>query len=250
MGRRNHPGRTEPRIIQVYLKRADASSTSAPFQGGTLLTDQLNQTVDNVAPLRRGERRKQHTKRRLLDAAAETYAEVGVEGATISAITERADVGLGTFYLHFEDKEAIAVAVSGFVLRRIEHEESSAIETVRSFGGSPDPLATLARVVCGRTTDTPGLMCALLRWDGPTAPGEGADADQIALRHALLPRFAERYSEGVSSGLYRMEDPTFAATALLGLIANCIPAFVGQSRTDWNSLASFLERAMVSMFRR
>jgi AcrR family transcriptional regulator len=215
-----------------------------------LLTDQLNQTVDSTAPLRRGERRKQHTKRRLLDAAAEVYAEVGVEGATISAITERADVGLGTFYLHFEDKDSIAVAVSGFVLRRLENEETAALETVRSFGGSPDPLATLARVVCARTTDTPGLMCALLRWDGPAIPTDAADADSIALRHALLPRFAERYSEGVSAGLYRMEDPSFAATALLGLIANCIPAFVAQSRTDWNSLASFLERAMVSMFRR
>ncbi len=215
-----------------------------------MLTDNLTQTADTAAPLRRGERRKQHTKRRLLDAAAETYALVGVEGATISAITERADVGLGTFYLHFEDKDAIAVAVSGFVLRRLEFEENAALETVRSFGGSPDPLATLARVVCSRTTDTPGLMCALLRWDGPSVPNDDAEADQIALRHALLPRFAERYSDGVSAGLYRMEDPTFAATALLGLIANCIPAFVGQSRNDWNSLASFLERAMVSMFRR
>ena len=134
-----------------------------------MLTDNLPQptTGDTGAPLRRGERRKQHTKRRLLDAAADTYADGSVETATISAITERADVGLGTFYLHFEDKDSIASAVSVFVMRRILNEEAAAIEAVRSVGGDPDPLALFARVLCTRAAETPGLMSALLRWEGP-----------------------------------------------------------------------------------
>ena len=38
--------------------------------------------------LSRSERRKAETRRRLMEAAADVYARVGVEGATIGAITQ------------------------------------------------------------------------------------------------------------------------------------------------------------------
>ena len=216
-----------------------------------LIDNRTPNTTDTVAvPIRRGERRKQLTRRRLLDAAAETYAESGVDGATISAITERADVGLGTFYLHFEDKDAIAVAVSALVLRRLLDEESVAVEAVRSVGGAPDPVAVLARCVCARSADTPGLLCALLRWEGPSGPRAGADADQLPVRRAILPHLADRFRDGMARGLYRTEDPELAAHALLGIFSTTVPAFVAAGRTDWSTLESFVERAAVSMLRR
>lgn len=204
----------------------------------------------DAAPVGRGERRKQHTKRRLLDAAAEAYADLGVEGATISAITERADVGLGTFYLHFEDKDAIAISVSGFVYQRILYEENTASDAVRAVGGDPDPLAIFARVVCGRAADSPGLVSALLQWDGPSKPRAEFDAEHVGLRQAILPHLARRCAEGMARGLYRTEDTDLAANAVLGLLVTTIPAWVERGRNDWNVLASFVERSAVSMFRR
>ena len=217
-----------------------------------MLIDNPTSTATETAPspIRRGERRKQLTRRRLLDAAAETYADTGVDGATISAITERADVGLGTFYLHFEDKDAIAVAVSALVLRRLLDEETIAVEAVRSVGGEPDPVAVLARSVCARSADTPGLLCALMRWEGPTRARDGAAEDQISLRRAILPALADRFRDGMARGLYRTEDPDLAAHALLGIFATTIPAFVVAGRTDWSTLESFIERSSVSMLRR
>lgn len=219
-------------------------------QGENLLTQHVFQNAEpEVAPLRRGERRKLHTKRRLIDAAAEIYSTHGIDGATISSITERADVGLGTFYLHFEDKEAIAVNVCSLVVRRIFEEEQTALDAVRSVGGTPDPLAILARVICGRAADSPGMIRALLRWEGPSAPRPGSENDFVALRHSLLPAIAERFSEGQARGIYRTEDPTLAANALFGVFATTIPTFVDEGRSDWNTLASFVERATVAMFR-
>jgi AcrR family transcriptional regulator len=210
-----------------------------------------NSTLTGVeAPaLRRGERRKQHTKRRLLDAAAETYAELGIEGATISSITERADVGLGTFYLHFEDKDTIAASVTHYVLNRIIIEEQTAIEAVRAVGGDPDPLAIFARVVCGRAADTPGLLCALLRWEGPRVGVLDDELFFASIRQALLPVLVERYEQGLARGLYRVEDSTAAANALLGALTTSITSWVGTHRGEWNALASFCERTMVAMFR-
>lgn len=218
-----------------------------------MLTDNLTQPApaETGAPLRRGERRKQHTKRRLLDAAADTYADGSVESATISAITERADVGLGTFYLHFEDKDAIASSVSQTIMRRIMNEESAAIEAVRSVGGDPDPLALFARVLCTRAAETPGLVSALLRWEGPALPKTVAEGgDLVGFRGELLPELERRFEDGASRGLYRTEDVSLAASALLGLFTMSIPGWVATNRSDWNTLASFLERTVLAMFRR
>jgi AcrR family transcriptional regulator len=208
--------------------------------------------ADNDAPMRRGERRKQHTRRRLLDAAAETYAALGVEGATISAITERADVGLGTFYLHFEDKDAIAVSVCSMVVSRLLDEDGQAMEAVRSVGGEPDPLAIFSRVMGNRAAADPGLMRSLLRWEGPRTPAPSGGlptVDTNELRRLLLPQLADRYKIGAETGRYRVEDPTLAAHAVLGVYASVIPAWVASARTDWSTLGSFIERAVVAMFR-
>ena len=129
-------------------------------------------------------------------------------------------------------------------------EEAIAIDAVRSVGGDPDPVATLVRIVCGRAADTPGLLCALLRWDGPGVARDGAEADQVALRRALLPCLADRVRDGMARNLYRTEDVDLMAHALLGILATTIPAWVASGRSDWNALASLVERASVAMLRR
>ncbi len=59
----------------------------------------------------RGARRRRETRSRLLEAALKLMAEKGMEGAAINEITEAADVGFGSFYNHFESKEAIYAAL-------------------------------------------------------------------------------------------------------------------------------------------
>lgn len=51
--------------------------------------------------------RGQRTRQRLLDAAEEIFGEDGFERASIAAITGRAEVALGTFYVYFPNKQAI-----------------------------------------------------------------------------------------------------------------------------------------------
>lgn len=61
--------------------------------------------------LNRAERRRQHTRDQLMRAAQELLVEKGYPSLTIKAITERADLGYGTFYLHFTDKDDIVWAL-------------------------------------------------------------------------------------------------------------------------------------------
>lgn len=51
----------------------------------------------------RAERRRMHSHQQLLDATAQLMIEKSYSALTIKAITERADLGYGTFYLHFKD---------------------------------------------------------------------------------------------------------------------------------------------------
>lgn len=51
--------------------------------------------------------RGRKTMRKLLEAAAAEFGERGFHEASISSITRRAGVALGTFYTYFETKEAI-----------------------------------------------------------------------------------------------------------------------------------------------
>ncbi|WP_250402132.1 ScbR family autoregulator-binding transcription factor [Streptomyces cellostaticus] len=51
------------------------------------------------------------TRRNILVAAAEVFADVGYEAATISEILQRANVTKGALYFHFASKEQLAQAV-------------------------------------------------------------------------------------------------------------------------------------------
>lgn len=64
----------------------------------------------------RANRRKRETRARLLRAAFDLMAERGKDAVAINEITEAADVGLGSFYNHFDSKDAIHAALVADVL--------------------------------------------------------------------------------------------------------------------------------------
>src|SRR3954451_25229867 len=45
------------------------------------------------------------TRERMLQAATDVFAERGYQGASVGAITKRADTAHGTFYLYFRNKD-------------------------------------------------------------------------------------------------------------------------------------------------
>ncbi len=55
--------------------------------------------------------RRDETRRRLLDAAAELFAERGVDSASIDAIADRADRTSGAVYDHFGGKDGLLFAL-------------------------------------------------------------------------------------------------------------------------------------------
>jgi AcrR family transcriptional regulator len=74
---------------------------------------------DEVAT--RSQKRAQRTRRKLLGAALTLFADRGIETTTIEDITEKADLGKGTFYRHFTNKEELAETLLDSILERLIH---------------------------------------------------------------------------------------------------------------------------------
>jgi AcrR family transcriptional regulator len=62
--------------------------------------------------------RGRKTRRRILDAAEAEFGEKGFHDGSISGITQRAGVALGTFYTYFDSKEEIFQALVADMSRR------------------------------------------------------------------------------------------------------------------------------------
>ncbi len=76
----------------------------------------------NIAPTSRHERRRQQTRKLLIDTTVQLVLEKGYEAITIQDITDRADLGRGTFYIHFKDKEDVLWTAIQSLIREMEVE--------------------------------------------------------------------------------------------------------------------------------
>ncbi len=77
--------------------------------------------MDEPLPTRH-ERRRLHTRKLLIQATLQLILEKGYNAISIQDITERADLGRGTFYLHFKDKDEIIWTMFQDLLRELEQE--------------------------------------------------------------------------------------------------------------------------------
>lgn len=75
----------------------------------------------------RGER----TLRRILDAALREFGERGFAESSVSSITQRAEVALGTFYTYFDSKEALFAALVRDMSERVRVAVAPAIPGAR-----------------------------------------------------------------------------------------------------------------------
>lgn len=74
------------------------------------------------------EAKKNEKRQALLDAAYDLFLERGAAKTSVSDITSRARVAKGTFYLYFQDKDAVLRALLGRISYRILAQACAAAE--------------------------------------------------------------------------------------------------------------------------
>ena len=70
----------------------------------------------------RHERRRLQTRAQLIQATLKLVLEKGYDAITIQDITDRADLGRGTFYIHFKDKADVVWAAVQDMMREMERQ--------------------------------------------------------------------------------------------------------------------------------
>lgn len=117
----------------------------------------------------RGELRKRETETKLLDAALAVFTARGYDAATTGEIARAADVGAGTFYLHFRDKRAVYEGIA----RRAAHDVIEQWQAALRPGMALDDRVVLGlRLVVEFWRADPGRARLLLE-GGPAFGSEG-----------------------------------------------------------------------------
>ena len=86
--------------------------------------------------------RSERTRAALIGAGRRLFSERPVDAVTVDDIVAAAGVGKGSFYNHFEDREALVRAISGGIRASIEGAVGRANAEIS------DPALRLARAVC------------------------------------------------------------------------------------------------------
>jgi len=80
--------------------------------------------------------RGRRTLRKLFDAAAEEFGEKGFHEASVSSITRRAGVALGSFYTYFDSKEALFRALVQDMSERVKLVAIQGVEKIETKGNA------------------------------------------------------------------------------------------------------------------
>jgi AcrR family transcriptional regulator len=156
----------------------------------------------------RFERRRGRTRRDLLAAATRVLAEKGFHQAKVADIAAAADVGVGTFYLHFPTKDALFDAVVDDTVQRLK----AAVDAARS--GARDALE--------RIHAANAAFCRFAQENREVFKivfGHAAAYNDVIRRAQVL--FAadieETIREGIQSGVFAPVPVPLAAQAVVGM---------------------------------
>lgn len=152
--------------------------------------------------------RGRKTQRKLLDAAAREFGDRGFHEASISSITRRAGVALGSFYTYFDSKDAI--------FRALVADMSEAVKTAArdAIADEREPLAVERAALAGF------LRFAAEHKEIYRIIDESEFVDPESYRahyETIGARIGERLREGASSGAMRAGLGEVEAWALMGM---------------------------------
>lgn len=167
--------------------------------------------------------RGRRTLRKLLDAAAEEFGEKGFHEASVSSITRRAGVALGSFYTYFDSKDALFRALVADMSEKVRTSARAALSD--DMGALEIEQAALAAF----------LRFAREHKEIYRIIDEAEFVDPASYRQhyeTIATRITDRLRAGTASGEFRDGLGELEAWALMGM-----NVFVGLRYVVWGGAA-------------
>lgn len=150
-------------------------------------------------------------RERLLEAAEAHFRRYGYRRTTVDDVTREAATGKGSFYLHFDSKEAAYMAV---VEASLERFVQAATEALRAEGPVPERLRALVEVTA-RHYGEDELLRASLFGEQHLVEGRVAERAAQVQRNRIRDLLTETLSEGKAEGTIRKSIDVEATAAVL-----------------------------------
>ncbi len=191
----------------------------------------------------RGDRRKADSRQRLMAAARRLFTERGYHATRPQDIARAADVGHGTFYLHFADKRACFLAFAEAARAELE---DFVRERLAGIEGVEPQLRALLEALIDYAEQHPGVLKAAMT-DVSVIAAEGQAGESLVDRWAV--EWAASLRAGVRAGAIRADyDADAIGHAIVGLIRGAAGFGVRERARRAEiieSVARFLARALV-----
>ncbi|MCX5556513.1 TetR/AcrR family transcriptional regulator [Streptomyces sp. NBC_00038] len=188
----------------------------------------------SAPPRNRFERRRAETRQALVRAARQILAETGDTSASIQTIADRADVGFGTFYNHFESKAELFDAA----VRDALEELGQAFDEYLQDVDDPAELVAGGFRLSARLADSRPELMQVLRHRG---------LSHLHSDSGLAPRAMRDVEVGIASGRFTITDPTAAVTALGGSLLALVELRFARPERDGDEAASGLVEMLLRM---
>ncbi|TQJ31032.1 TetR/AcrR family transcriptional regulator [Microbacterium sp. SLBN-146] len=153
-------------------------------------------------------KRREATRQKLLDAAAQVFAEVGLDAASVEAICERAGFTRGAFYSNFETKDELMLALTERTAEEKIELVTERIQALRATGEQFSPAELVQRVldvamdekmgilltseIRTRALRDPALAQAYLAWQAGLIERVAAVIEELGRTYRLSPRLPAR----------------------------------------------------------
>ncbi|MBN8205272.1 TetR/AcrR family transcriptional regulator [Microbacterium esteraromaticum] len=162
-------------------------------------------------------RSRENTRARLFEAAGQVFAEVGLEGATVEAVCERAGFTRGAFYSNFESKDELFLMLAGTVAAGRLTAVREQVTAMAADGALEDCTAAglVQRVMDAGGDDRLSIMLmSEIRIRAMRDPAFGAA--YLAQEHEVETSIADIIREIVDAGTIALRlDPLLAARVLM-----------------------------------
>jgi AcrR family transcriptional regulator len=154
------------------------------------------------------ERRRQHTRDTLLDAAEIVFARRGFNGASLEEIAETAGFTRGAIYKHFTDKEDLFLAVNDRFNDRTLHAFTELLEDQGAQGFDDVDLDAVATIWRQRFAQDRDLFILGLEFNLYLARNPEVRDRVVARRHESSRRVAQFMEERAGAAGVKLPLPT------------------------------------------
>lgn len=184
----------------------------------------------------RHHRRRVRTRSELLAAAKRLFASKGFHATKVTDIAAAADVGTGTFYLHFTTKDALFADLVKETALRAKEE----MDRAKALYADPRDKARVAIETFFRFADSNRDVFKILF-------GHSAQFDALLreVYQLFIVDIEENYAGGVAAGVFKPFRPAIVAQAVVGMLSQVVSWWVENDHISVDEIMHTISRMLM-----